>query len=256
MRWIHSLALLAPVLTSSCASQAVSQKLPASQPSRPTPELTRASALRMSTSQLARLLLPDQPAGRFVSHEVGKLGTHGEPLGTINFFHRTVPLGADLCRREVTNAYFQPDGTWEFGKDSPVRFTRSGPAVQMAVAPRCRLKAGGYFGWVQPEGVDELAPQALRRLVALQAVAKAGGQLPIKVTCESEADANVCAQPSQTLVASLPLDRIYIIQPDRSGWAFSVMPKGPGQLYWNVTIPPEGVIDEPMVMRWGRPAPF
>lgn len=256
MGWVSSVALLALVLSSSCASQTVSQKLPASQPSRPTPELTHALASRMTTSQLARLLLPDQPADRFVSHEVGKLGPHGEPLGVINFFHRAVPIGADLCRRDVTNALFQPDGVWEPGRDSPVKFTRASSKVQMAVAPRCRLKAGGYFGWVQPEGVDELAPQALRRLVALQAAARAGRQLPNKVTCESEADAKVCAQPSQTLVANLPLDRIYIIQPDRSGWAFSVMPNGPGQLYWDVRIPPKGIADEPIVMRWGRPAPF
>ncbi|MCY7280621.1 MAG: hypothetical protein LH610_06950 [Sphingomonas bacterium] len=119
----------------------------------------------------------------------------------------------------------------------------------------CRFKQGGYFAWVQPEGVDELALQA-RRLVALQAAAKAGGQLPIKVTCESEADAKICMQPLRILIASLPLDRIYIIQPDRSGWAFSVMPSGPGQLYWNVTIPPQGILDEPVVLRWGRPPPF
>lgn len=252
MRWVWSASLLALMLLNSCVSKAVTRE----EPSRPMPELTRASALRMTTSQLARLLLPDHPAGRVVSHEVGELGTHGEPLGAINFFHRPVPIGVDLCRRDVTNALFQPDGVWEPGKDSPVRFTRASSSVQMAVAPRCRLKWGGYFGWVQPEGVDELAPQALRRLVALQAVARAGGQLPIKVTCESEADANVCAQPSRTLVANLPLDRIYIIQPDRSGWSFSVMPTGPGQLYWDVRIPPEGIADEPIVMRWGRPAPF
>lgn len=256
MRWVFSAVSLALVFSGFCATQTVAQDTPASQSNRAVTELTRASALRMTTSQLARLLLPDQPAGRFVAHEVGKLGPHGEPLMAINFFHRPMPLGADLCRRDVTVASFQPEGAWEPGRDSPVRFTRASSKVQMAVAPRCRLKAGGYFGWVQPEGVDELAPQALRRLVALQAVAKAGGQLPIKVTCESEDDAKVCAQPSRTLIASLPLDRIYIIQPDRSGWAFSVMPNGSGQLFWDVRIPPEGIADEPIVIRWGRPAPF
>jgi len=210
----------------------------------------------MKTEQLARLVLPDQPAGRFVSHEVGKLGPHGEPLMAINFFHRPVPLSEDLCRRDVTVASFQPEGTWQPGRDSPVRFTRSSPAVQIAVAPQCRFQAGGYFGWVQPEGVDELAPQALRRLVALQTIAKAGGQLPNKVACQSEDDAKACKKPSNALIAALPLDRIFIIQPDRSSWAFSVMPHGPGQNYWHVTIPPEGVVGEPVVMRWGRPAPF
>lgn len=255
MDWVFSVASLALALSTSCASQTVAQKRPASELSRAAPELTHASASRMTTSQLARLLLPDHPAGRFVSHEVGELGTHGEPLGVINFFHRPVPIGADLCRRDVTNALFQPDGVWEPGKDSPVRFTRASSSAQMVVAPQCRLKAGGYFGWVQPEGVDELVPQALRRLVALQAVARAGGELP-KVTCESDADSNACAPPLRTLIASLPLDRIYIIQPDRSGWAFSVMPKGPGQLFWDVRMPPEGMPDEPVIMRWGMPAPF
>lgn len=256
MRCVILQSVLALTLFGSCASAALAQKSAASPSLRPAPEITRASALPMTTSQLAQLLLPNEPPEKFVAHEVGKLGPHGEPLGVINFFHRPVPLGADLCRREVTNAYFQPDGTWEFGKDSPVRFTRSGPAVQLAVAPRCRLKAGGYFGWVQPEGVDELAPQALRRLLALQTIAKAGGPLPIKVVCQSEDDAKVCDKSPNALIAGLTLDRIFIIQPDRSSWSFSVMPTGPGEVYWHVTIPPEGIVDEPLVMRWGRPAPF
>lgn len=256
MRWVFSVASLALVFSSSCSSQTVAQKTPVIQSSRPAPELTRASALQMTTSQLARLLLPDQLAGLVVSHEVGELGSHGEPLGEINFFHRPVPIGADLCRRDVTNALFQPDGVWEPGRDSPVRFTRASSSVQMAVAPRCRLKAGGYFAWVQPEGVGELAVQALRRLVALQAIAKAGGQLPLEVTCQSEDDAKVCDKSPNALIAGLALERIFIIQPHRSNWSFSVMPSGPGQAHWNVTIPPEGITDEPVIMRWGRPAPF
>ena len=258
MRRLFLQSILALTLfgSGSGADAASARKNAASPSSRPMPELTHALASRMTTAQLARLLLPDQPADRFVSHEVRKSSPHGEPLGTINFFHRPVPIGADLCRRDVTNAYFQPYGAWEPGKDSPVRFTRSGSAVQMAVAPRCRLKEGGYFGWVQPEGVDELAPQALRRLVALQAIVKAGRQLPIKVVCQSEDDAKACDKTASALIAALPLDRIFIIQPDQSGWAFSVMPDGPGQLYWNVTIHPEGIVGEQVVMRWGRPAPF
>lgn len=208
----------------------------------------------MTTVQLAHLLLPQVPASRFVSHQIGKLGPHGEPLMAIDFFHRPVPMGADLCRRDVTVASFQPDGVWEPGRDSPVNFTRTSSKVQMAIAPGCRLKPGGYFGWVQPEGVDGLAPAALRRLAGLQAVAKAGGRLP-QVNCESDLDPTACARTPQALIGSLMLDRIFIIQPDRSGWAFSVMPTGPGQPYWRVTIPPEG-IDEPIAMRWGLPAPF
>ncbi len=258
MRLVSSVALLALVLSSSCASRTVAQRMPASQPSRPTPELTRASASRMSTQQLAQLLLPDEPAGRFVSHELGAPGPHNDPLLAVNFFARPTALGDDLCQRDAVRASLQPDDTWLPGgvqQDVAVKFVRAYPKVQIAAAPRCRFKQGGYFAWVQPEGVDELAPQALRRLVALQAVAKAGGQLP-KVTCASEAGDNACTPPLRTVIASLPLDRIYIIQPDQSGWAFSVMPSGPGQLYWDVRIPPEGIFDEPIVMRWGRPAPF
>lgn len=255
MRWESLLASLTLMVSASCVSKAVSQEPPASRLSASATELTRASALRMTTGQLARLLLPGQPESRFASHEVGRLGVHGEPLGVINFFHRPVPIGADLCRRDVTSALFQPAGAWEPGRDSPVRFTRASHRVQMAVAPACRFKAGGYFGWVQPEGVDELAPQALRRLAALQAVARGGGQLP-KVDCASEIDPPACARPPQELIASLTLDRIYIIQADRSGWSFSVKPAGPGQPFWDVRIPPEGIADEPIVLRWGMPAPF
>lgn len=202
------------------------------------------------------MLLPGEPAGRFVGHEVGKLGVHGEPLMAIDFFHRSVPIGTDLCRRDVTSALFQPDGVWEAGRDSPVKFTRAAAKVQMAVAPRCRLKPGGYFAWVQPEGVDELAPRALRRLLRLHAIAKTRRQLPLKVTCQSELDSKVCDKGPIALIAGLTLDRIFIIQPDRSSWSFSIMPSGPGQVYWDVTLPPEGIVDEPVVMRWGMPAPF
>lgn len=235
---------------------ASAQSSVASPSTRQAPELTRASALQMTTGELARLLMPGVPAGRFDSHEVGRLGPHGEPLMNIDFFQQPVPIGTDLCRRDVTSALFQPDGVWEAGRDSPVRFTRTAVKVQMAVAPRCRLKAGGYFGWVQPEGVDELAPHALRRLASLQAAAKAKGELPVKLACESEHDPKDCDRGANALLADLPLDRIFIIQPHASRWGFSVMPDGPGKAYWHVTIPPEAVNKEPLVMRWGLPAPF
>jgi hypothetical protein len=217
-------------------------------------EITHASASSMTTQELARLFFPDQPSGTFVSHEVPGPGIHGEPLMAINFFHSSVPIGADVCTRDVTVALFQPDGRWEPGRDSPVKFTRADSKVQMAIAPHCRLSSGGYFGWVQPKDVAELVPEALRQLARLHAVARAGGPLP-EVKCLSD-DPTVCAQPSRALLANLTLDRIYSIEPARFGWRFAIMPNGPGQLFWDVRIPPEDAPDDPITMRWGMPAPF
>ena len=220
---------------------------------KPATEITHAAASSMTTQELARLFFPNRPSGTFVSHEVPRPGVHGEGLMKINFFHPSSPVSADLCTRDVTVALFEHDRP-PTGRDSPVKFTRADSKVQMAIAPRCRLSSGGYFGWVQPKDVAELVPEALRRLARLQAAARAGGPLP-EVKCLSD-DPTVCAQPSQALLANLTLDRIYSIEPARFGWRFAIMPNGLGQLYWDVRIPPEDAPDDPITMRWGMPAPF
>lgn len=102
MRWAFSVALLAFVLSSSCAAQGVAQNAAVTHSSHPSPELTRASASRLTTAELVRLLFPDQPAGRFVTHEVGKPDPHFDALTTINFYQKPTQVGGDLCRRDVT----------------------------------------------------------------------------------------------------------------------------------------------------------
>ena len=256
MRGISSLALFTFALSSSCAARTVAQKTAAPQTSHRTSELTHASASRMTTSQLARLLMPEQPARRFISHEVGNLGPHGEPLSIVNFFYRPIPLGPDLCRRDVVSVSLQPSGVWQPGQDSPVKFSRASPGLQIAAAPRCRFKQGGYFAWVQPEEAHDGAAQALRRLLAIQSVAKTGARLPVRLDCQSEPETNACGKSAHSLIASLPLDRIFIVQPNENGWRFSVMPYGPGQHFWDVTLTREDAPEARMTLRWGMPAPF
>lgn len=254
MRRLFLQSVLALTLFSSCSGVAPAQKVVASPSNRPPPELTRASAMRMTTAQVARLLLPGVPAGRFVGHEVGGLGAHGEPMGDIDFFHRSTPIGTDLCRREVTSALFQPDGIWEPGRDSPVRFTRAAANVHVAVAPRCRSKPGASFALVQPKEDQALAVKALRRLVAIQKVARAGGRLP-NIDCTSEFDSKDCANPART-IAALPLDRISIIEGRQTRLDFAMMPEGPDKPNWKVSLPLEEATGEAIVMHWGYPPPF
>jgi hypothetical protein len=220
------------------------------------PQLTRMRAIQMSTSQLARLLLPNEPEGKFTSHELLKPYLPGEPLTMVQFFARPSPRGSDLCFREVTIASLEPTVPWNETtrhQDLPVRFTRASQKVQIAAAPQCRAGFGAFMAWVQPEREVAGAQEALRRLIALQEGARKNVK-PTDITCRTDIGENVCAQPFAKLLSDLPIDRIHNIGRHQLGWRFSVMPNGPGPgLYWNVLLHDD---QDKIELEWNVVPPF
>ena len=204
-------------------------------------QITYATASKMTTAELARLLLPDQPPGRFVSHKLDRFFSPGFPLSSVEFFGRPKPLGADFCRR---------DGIYASVSDGS-----ASPTAYIAAAPKCRIRPGGFFARVQPDTAFVGAQQALRRLLALQAAAKRGDPR-IMVTCKTESSTNPCDRPGPAVLVDLPLHQIYTIEPRDDGWEINVMPTGPGQLYWRVLLPSEKAADQTISLVWRQPAPF
>lgn len=204
-------------------------------------QITYAAAAQMTTTELARLLLPDQPPGRFVSHKLDRFFSPGLPLSGVEFFARPAPLGIEFCRR---------DGIYASVADGS-----ASPTAYLAAAPKCRMRAGASFARVQPSTAFVGAQQALRRLLALQQAARRGSTR-VMVTCKTETSTNPCNRPGATVLADLPLHQIYIIEPRGAGWEFDVMPTGPGQVYWKVLLPPENTPDRMISLVWRQPAPF
>ncbi len=225
-----------------------------------TPELTRASVARMRTPELARRLLPSPLATQMVSHEVGEPIFAGGPLRSIRFFARPAPLGDDLCRRESVYVALQVVGgsnAENSRQDVPVQFEGAMPAkTQIAIAPGCRLEAGGFFAWVQPERAFDSATRAFRRLLSFRERAQSVASFPVSVTCTSETQEKVCNGSTRALLARLPLHQTYLIEPRGAGWKFAVMPNGPGQHYWEVILAQNGATGQKVALTWRVPAPF
>ena len=236
-------------------------------------ELTRTSAARMSTAELAQRLLDSDSARRMSEHELPQDDPlfPGGHLRGVTFFARPAPYGTDLCRRAALYVALTPAGgrsEESLRADVPVVRERVIEQSQVALAPDCRLERGGGFGWVQLAPFEEAA-SALRRLSGFRQRAMAAGPIDAEVRCTSELAQNPCAGNARAALAGLPLHQVYFIQPlagdgrrrpvtgnNRRGWEFTVTPRGPGQLFWKVEMEePPGA---PPVIRlhWGIPAPY
>jgi hypothetical protein len=132
-------------------------------------------------------------------------------------------------------------------------------AVEVALAPHCRLPKEGLFANVySPRGMDE-AIAALRRFEAIRAAADAPEALPFELSCRIAAEPDVaCRGEARATLAALPIDKILIVDPDgESGWKLAVMPSGPGKPYWDVRWSEDGQRKVTRVnLSWQIPAPF
>jgi hypothetical protein len=204
-------------------------------------KITYDTASQMTTAELARLLLPNQSPSRFASHKLDRFFSPGFPLSGVEFFGRPAALGTAFCRR---------DGIYASVSDGS-----TSPTAYLAAAPKCRVRPGGFFARVQPNTAFVGAQQALRRLLALQQAAKRRNAR-MMVTCTTETSTNPCNRPAVSVLADLPLHKIYTIEPRDNAWVFAVMPNGPGQLYWRVLLSSEQTADQPISLSWRAPAPL
>ena len=227
--------------------------------------LTRNSAPRLATAELARRLLPPDLAARIVAHEEDNLiGLVDVPLWGIRFFARPRPLPGGRCRRGGYYVSLAPaaggsgaPGAW---RDLPLTVRQVTETVQIALAPNCVIRAGGSFAWVQRPSQLEGAMAALRWVSEVSHLARRTLLPPGFATCRSEVNPEVCARGGQAVLATLPLEATWIIEPmlhhAPAGWRLAVMPPGPGQPYWDVRVDSTAPDAPRLVMTWGPPSPF
>ncbi len=217
--------------------------------------LTQDAVARMSTGDVARLLLPPELAAEATDHRLAEPIVQGAPPVAVTFALRPRPLGRALCERESVYVSLQAtDEGRGLAAGGLSRFD------QIVAAPGCRLRAGAFFGTIQFTPSVEAATEALTRLIDLQRRARGARPLRLPLRCKSELRPELCAGGARAVLAQLPLDRIYLIEPlDRTrhaGWSFAVMPRGPGQPFWSVALEEAPGKPRSLSMTWGVPAPF
>jgi hypothetical protein len=214
--------------------------------------LTEAAARSLSTAELAARFIGAAPARAVESHDFEAHPT--QPPGTLpvlRFYTQASAAGDGLCSRRAVFVYFEP------GRPT-LEVQARGEGVQIALAPGCRPRAGGRFAWVQPPAAEAAAGEALLRLAAARNAAR-GGAGPRAVTiCRPVADPAACAAGADAVLAALPLEAAYIVEPadtPAATWRIAVMPRGPGKAYWDVLLrEPDGGLVVDMV--WRLPSPF
>ena len=196
-----------------------------------------------STQALAARTFAVVPAG-IVSHEVRVDPSSKQPYA-VDFLGVADRFGDGLCRRKV---YYV--SATQIGSHSAPTIEKA----QLALADDCAAIASAQFAWVQPTDALNDAAIALRWLAAKQRRGDAVG-----VTClPFPYKPDPCTNGAGAVLRALPLDRIYIVdkgyQPGE--WALSVMPNGPGQLYYDVRLSRDRNGAAAVTIQWAAPAPF
>lgn len=236
---------------------------PAANESGPLRVLTRATAQKATTADLAKHLLSPGQAVRISSHELIEPHVSGQPLRAVKFFGEPEPFGKDLCVRDTFFVELDPvvgSNAEIESVDVPVRRKRVTERKQIALAPACRMQPNSLFASVQYHASFEDAVYALRRIAEFQRAAKAGEAIPV-VICSANTAGNDCRDP-RTDLSRLPLDRIFAIQrypPTVTGYPsldLLVMPDGPGRPYWEVQIEEQSGKSVAVELNWTMPPPF
>jgi hypothetical protein len=210
------------------------------------------AARSMPTAELAARILPPEIAARVVAHETRE--SEGGGSYGVRFYAAPETAGGAICRRRTFYAV---------SSDFNVRgaeVQRAFPGVKIALAKDCTKIPLAGFASVQPETLEEGAVKALTWLADMQQRARRAGKLPVQVRCRSEQATNPCTAGALAVFAGLPLDKTYIIDKrkdagDTERWQFSVMPTGPGQLFFTTML--TGSADKPEIeLTWDAPAPF
>lgn len=192
------------------------------------------------SADLAReLAIPD--AGDVVRHDLAPdQGMAPPPLpgasprATVRFYYPARPARSGVCSRDVAVAAVERT-------NQGLRSVR--PArrqTELSLTPDCRAAVTDRFAWVNPNATAA-AEDGLARLADIQQRVRAGRPAGVSVRCRSKFRSYSCpADPLETL-AALPLDRIYLIDRDRSadGLSFVATEGEPGDLMWDIRLSAE-----------------
>lgn len=196
----------------------------------------------LTTEQLASRLF-DTPPADIVSHRVFRDSPFPGNY-SIRFYSRVEPFGDGLCRRHGYYIGMSDDHP----RGAPV------PQEELAIAQDCALVPADGFAHVQPAAALDAAATTLRWLKDRQ---RRGGAE--RILCRhSQFAPNPCARGAAHTLKALPLDRIFVVDRGQApgAWNIAVMPEGPGQLFYDVTLE-RGDRSEPVItIEWKAPAPF
>ena len=196
-----------------------------------------------SSHMLAARTFAVPPTG-IVSHEV-RYDPLLRQIYALQFFTAAETAGDGLCRRRSYYASHSQIGSGA---------ARTIEQWQLALAADCRAVPQAQFAWVQP--VDAIGDAAimLRWLADRQRRGRATG-----VAClPSDFKPDPCADGAAATLRALPLERIYIINRGAhpGEWNLSVMPRGPGQLFYDVRLARDSHGGPTVTIQWAAPAPF
>lgn len=209
-----------------------------------------AQALRtMPTRQVAARLLPSELAAGVVTHRV-RDGSGGVP-DAVELLRAPERVGRGVCRR---HGYYLSGSDLIAGRETgmPTRFT------EIALAAVCPSTPDASYARVQPAAVEPGAIAALEILADLRVRARRTGKAPVKLDCRSELLANPCKAKDAALLRDLPLERAFLIEPlaPDPGWRFALMPKGPGQPFFDTALVQPPGKRMRVAVTWKAPALF
>lgn len=190
------------------------------------------SAGLMPVPVLAESLLGRERASDVVKADIAT-GMINDGLFAITFFHRPVPVDADLCLQLTDYVSFAGKAQIDPGdSEAPARWKRVAASTNewtaIALAPGCRLAPDQRFAQLQGLTIDA-AKDAFRSLAAAQLAARGQDPLPFTIVCTDETAQNYCTD-SRSALASLPIQRAFIVRangvtvsmPDRTVWTVRI----------------------------------
>jgi hypothetical protein len=173
-----------------------------------------------TTAELAAKLLPPEVAREVVTHNLGRPIFAGQPSPSVTFF------GAP----RVSDGFCERSTYYVSGLPTPDRVQ---PLVELRLGP-CPRDTGAIFAHLNPGASTAAAKQALRSLDWAARLARSDAPLSFELSCESELLPDPCGKGARAVLASLPLDKTYMV----ANGNIVITPTGPGQMLWDVRVTP------------------
>lgn len=218
--------------------------------------LSRTELEGSDTTHLAARLLPPAMAQDAASHEIlGPYLSMGPPAG-VRFPGRPHAVGEHLCARTLYHVALRLAAD-EAGAPLPDTLEPASPPVeqmQIAFAEQCDAAGTARYATVRSASVTEAAA-VLQSLAALQAAARTGQVLPVRLSCQSDLSVTACSPDPAAVLAALPLDAASIVEafPSRTSWRVVIADAPPGSPVWEIGL--DGPADAPEAISLHRSMP-
>lgn len=208
-----------------------------------------------SVSQVAARLLPQDMAADVVDSRIGNSFVFAhDPPANLRLFARPEAVTSLVCRRVYHFVSFETaagSDHQQLSDETILHVKRISPSVLVGLSKgeACADLPVERFAHVQRGRTEAEAIELLEWFSELQSRERAPEG--VTVTCHTTLMQHMCSGEPFRIFAGLPLEKTYII--DRDG--LTVMPQGPGQLYWDVRLETDGE-KRRITLEWGSPAPF